>query len=247
MPDDDGGQTMSPEALTDANNHTVALVNSMVTKQAAADNDMAQLELTMEQLPSQVTAEVLDLFEEQNNHLTSKLTEQNNILSAKLDSLERLVGRSSPTPPTTPAAIRQAMTPANRHQSLNNYGLDWLSSSQVKPYLPGELLFDSAFKQAVAELENGTSQTGTGSGHLNRKRSHYRSTPAPAQYESMEMEAPPTCKASGQLQSSQPIKAPGSAERVRLLPSGRYCLDQKYPTCGEKHTGSNQQQSHTAA
>ena len=31
MPDD-GGETMSPEALTDANNHTVSLVNSLVTK-----------------------------------------------------------------------------------------------------------------------------------------------------------------------------------------------------------------------
>ena len=45
------------------------------------------------------------------------------------------------------------MSPANRHQSLNNYGLDRSSSSQVKPHFPGELLFDSAFKQA--ELKNG--------------------------------------------------------------------------------------------
>ena len=50
---------MSPEALTDANNHTVALVNSLVTTQNTANHDLAQLELSMEQLPTQVTAEVM--------------------------------------------------------------------------------------------------------------------------------------------------------------------------------------------
>ena len=36
---------------------------------------MAQLELTMEQLPNRVTAEVLDLLEEQNNLIIAKLTD----------------------------------------------------------------------------------------------------------------------------------------------------------------------------
>ena len=73
---------MSPEALTNANSYTVALIHSLITKQNASEHDMAQIQLTVEQLPTQVVAEVIDLLEKQNNLITSKLTEHNNMISS---------------------------------------------------------------------------------------------------------------------------------------------------------------------
>ena len=82
----------------------------------------------------------------------------------------------------------------------------------LKPDVRSKTEFDQTTKQryaCVADAQSaalavdsfysspgnaGTSQTGTGSGHLNRKRSYNRSTPAPAQYENMELDAPPPAK-----------------------------------------------------
>ncbi|KAL3153428.1 hypothetical protein ABBQ38_011763 [Trebouxia sp. C0009 RCD-2024] len=138
------------------------------------------MELVLEQLPIQVNNGVTELLEEVTAHI-----------SAKVESLANLIG-GSPSTPATPAAIKLALSPANRQHSLRDYGIAWFNSDQVKASVPSDLIYDTAFAKQVSQY--GTTGTGTGqasSSNWGRKRAHPNYTPARANFpEEMQLDPP---------------------------------------------------------
>lgn len=131
----DGDGPLSAEALTNATNQNTATIASVgtelgnITNQlSSVKHDVAQLELVMEQLPSQI-----------NNGLSEIVEAIAGPLTAKVDSVINTVGGIS-SPPSTPATIKDALSPAKRRQSLSNFGMDWFTSELVKANAPFELI-----------------------------------------------------------------------------------------------------------
>ena len=117
--------------------------NSMNCKLGTFKQVLDQHELMLEQFPSQIKREVAYMLEKQTTFsLHADRFIQSGLLQAGLHE-----GRT-----TTPAAIRETMAPADCQQSLAHYAFECLSSDEVQPHLPVELLFESAFCAAVTQL-----------------------------------------------------------------------------------------------